>query len=266
MAINPVSSTAATMSSSIYSSPTTKEVIDQKLKESDSPTPIPTKGSLDEANWQQFLKNSTVKMDGVNANEAQVIFLGNIHTEKWQKAWRGALIDHYASDKHNMDIVLCEAVKAFDAFAPQSASFVSTKKVYCYGWDDMVVYKDNSSIDCIVQLNAKYKECQPSSKWSKEDVDLWQKAFKKNDKDCRHRTISMIKTAQTVLTKFLKPGQKLFVIAGSDHLFRKSTGYNVLDCFKGYKVALLLPKAVAPETDEMHMEYAKKLLSHSSSI
>lgn len=207
--------------------------------------------------WQKFLKDTTEGMQGVDPKDAQVIFLGNIHTEKyWQNDWRGEIVKRYGPDA----IVLCEGWQACEGIPlKRVSSFTPKNKVSAYGWDDMRIFADNSAIRSIVSLNEKYKEIAPSSKWSKDDQVAWEKASIENNRNCLLRTHSMIKTARVVLREYLKPGQKLFVIAGSDHLFVK--GYNVLDYFKGIKAALILPKTVSSNSNEDEMSYAKRLIS-----
>jgi hypothetical protein len=207
--------------------------------------------------WQKFLKETTEGMQGVDPNDAQVIFLGDIHTEKWwQKDWRGEIIKRYGPGA----IVLCEGWEACKGIPLKCVStFTPKNKVCTYGWDDMPMFADRSAIRSINSLMEKYKENKPSSKWSKDDLLAWERAVVDNGRNCLLRTNSMIKTSRLFLRGALKPGQKLFVIAGSDHLFVK--GYNVLDYFKGIKAALILPKAVSLNSEEDSKCYAKRLIS-----
>jgi hypothetical protein len=207
-----------------------------------------------EAVWQSFIKDSTEKVDGVAADQAQLIFLGNIHSEKWwQKDWRGEIIKRYGPDA----IVLCEGFAACKPVTLNNvSSFTPKSNVSVFGWDDMQISKDHTAVQQVVALREKYKEYVPSSKWSPEDRNLWTMAEELNSKNCMLRTHSLIKTARVFLRGQIKQGQKLIVISGSDHLFCE--GYNILNYFKGIKASLILPKLLSSGLNE-DIEYAKKL-------
>ena len=70
------------------------------------------------------------------------------------------------------------------------------------------------------------------------------------------RTYTMIRTARGFL-KTLKPTQKIFLIAGSEHL-SNAEGYSIVNSMHSEKVALLIPKDLY--STESDLAYAKKLL------
>lgn len=213
--------------------------------------------------WKKFLENTTEKMGGVDPQDAQIIFLGNIHVESWQKEWRGDVIAHYGGKD---PIVLCEGVEALQPMSMKAiTSFTPKAKVLAYGWDDGKLFKDKSLVKAWFALNDKNKDI-PLSQWSEADRLELEKIAKDNSVHCMRRTHSLIKSARSILRQpgALKDGQKLIVVAGSDHLF-DTTGYNVLNYFKGTKAALLGPKElnIAPEAFE---EYRSKLRSIAQSL
>jgi hypothetical protein len=84
------------------------------------------------------------------------------------------------------------------------------------------------------------------------------------------RTHSLIKAARVVLRTVLKSCQKLFIVAGSDHFFRNTVQYkvhgqhllqpkyDVLDYFKFFKAAIILPKELDANGVGVGLDYAKK--------
>lgn len=216
--------------------------------------PLPKADDV-EAVWQKFIKDSAEKLAGVDPEEARLFCLGDKHTEEWQKAWRGGIIDHYGSDG---DIVLIEGLRAGASLTYHPFLNVQ-KKVDVLGWDDLDLIKDTkTAIRICVNLNEKYQERVPSSKWSKEDFASWDEAYNKIQTNCQLRTKILIKTARKYL-KNIKSGQKLFIIAGSDHFYNKD-GFNIVNYIKGVKLALLLPKEFSHNTDENYA-YVKKIVS-----
>jgi len=216
-----------------------------------------------EAVWQKFLKESTEEIQGADPKEAQVIFLGNIHTEKWwQKDWRGEIIKHYGPDA----IVLCEGFPASKALPLENVtSFIPKSQVQVFGWDDMLCFKDVSDMRTMNTLYEKYKESSPSANWSSDDIDSWREALFRSYGKCQLRSNSMIKTSRVFLRNHLKQGQKLIVIAGSDHHFQKERGYNVLDYFKGVKAAMILPKVLSSDPEGDGMRHIKDKLAERPS-
>jgi hypothetical protein len=217
------------------------------------PFPLPEADAAT-AVWQKFIKDSAEKLAGVDPEEARLFCLGDKHTEEWQKAWRGGVIDHYGSDG---DIVLIEGLRA-GASLPYHPFLSVQKKVDVLGWDDVDLIKDTkTAIRICVSLNEKYQERDPTSKWSKEDRASWDEAYKKIQINCLSRTKILIKTARKYL-KNIKSGQKLFIIAGSDHFYNKD-GVNIVNYIKGVKLALILPKEISQNSDENYA-YVKKIM------
>ena len=211
-----------------------------------------------EAVWQKFLQDSTEAILGENSPlEAQLIFLGDIHTECWQKDWRGEIIKRYG----RRAIVLCEGFQSKQVIPSRwVTSFSQKDALSIYGWDEMSIFNDKSALLIWDTFRKKYKESAPSPKWDSQDILAWKQAMLLIRKNCMHRNNKMIKTAKAFL-KTLKEGQKLFVIAGSNHLIYKRLKYNVLDYFKGTKVCMILPKSLSKAPERDAEKYMQTLLS-----
>jgi hypothetical protein len=203
--------------------------------------------------WQKYIKDTTERVDGIDPEAAKLVCLGDVHIVK-QKEWREGVINHFGSDG---DIVLLEG---WDAERPMplmwAKLFVNvSKKVTVYGCDDMTVSKaTNAPTKVQVDLMEKYQSSGAS--WSKEDLAEFNSAGEEIEKYSMDRTYTMIKTARTFL-KSLKPGQKIFMIAGSSHLAKG--GYKIVNSMHSEKVAVLLPKRPSI-SDEEALAYSKKLL------
>lgn len=196
-----------------------------------------------EAVWQKYLQDSVELIEG-DPKAAQTIFLGDIHPEGWwQNAWRGSIIERYGSKKKDtLDVVLCEGVAAHKPIDPKYVdTFSITKKINCYGWDDTDACK---STDEIFSQMGKLTHV-PSSKWSKSDFLTFEKLHEKLDQQTAQRNRCLVKTVKAFLRVVLKPGQKLFVIAGSNHLVtpkeESEAGYHILNYFKS-NACVILPR------------------------
>jgi hypothetical protein len=236
------SSSASSMAASSSSVPT-------------NPFPLPLADASKEV-WQKFIKDSTERVDGVDPEAAQLICLGDIHTAKWQKAWREVVADHFGSTG---DILLIEGWDAERSMPPLWAKIFlnTTKKFDVYGWDDMAIQKaTNAPTKTMVDLVDKYNK-SPGSDWSKEDITAFNEASEQVEAHSKSRTYTMIKTARSFLKK-VKPGQKIFLIAGSRHLF-DTDGFNIVNAMSTVKITSLLPKRPVI-TDEEALAYSKKLL------
>jgi hypothetical protein len=217
------------------------------------PRPLPTPLSH-EAACEAFLCKTATKIDGVHPLDAHLICLGDNHGDETQNAWRSAVINHYAKDG---DIVLCESAPASKRIsikkAKDSLSFFSKKKLECYGWDDPKQYNlAFGYIQLLVKLTEKYGPISSFEELSEEDrmnlVDQ-QKIYETADK---LRTDSMEKTTKKFLIH-LKPGQKVFLIAGSDHL------KDALRTFRVVKTSLIIPKTQESDpSDQRHYTYYKE--------
>jgi hypothetical protein len=224
---------------------------------------IPPKQTAVERTWKKYIRDTTEAAAGADLNKAQVICLGDVHSDEWQNAWRGAFIDHYGSDG---DIVLCEGYTAMHKIPQRLGRFTAHKKLLCYGWDNPdLCCKQRDGHSGLIKLKDKYKEPEPSLKWSKEDKDTWRELMKAVEAHHFLRTFELTKTAKS-LAQLLRPGQKLFIISGSDHLFYKCNEpalnyyqFNMVESLKAFKTAMLLPKELGVNSLEDEKNYIKKL-------
>jgi hypothetical protein len=210
-------------------------------------TSIISKPKLDpiaEKAWYKDLYESSEIIDGDDLYEAEIIFLGHNHFDPLQDQYRGAVIDHCGS---NGDIVICEGVPAFkQILSTKGLPFFCKTKVACFGWDDPEHFaRGHSAIRVIFELNTKYGSTDINKIPSK-DREALSEAGRTIKISSVERSSSLIKTAKVFLSR-LKPNQKIFVIAGSDHLYDEP--YNVLGFFTNYKASLLIPLTFGPEMD-----------------
>lgn len=209
---------------------------------------------------QKFLKESTERIDGADLREADIIFCGDIHTEDdWQNYWRGWVIDHFGGPS---PIILVEGAAFGKRVSQRVCRFVSQKQLrWIFGWDDMPV-SDSAmkAISAKQKLCEKYNTIGPTEKWSNDDLFMWVALQNKRDLQDQLRTESMIKCVRS----FLGNKKKVIVIAGSDHIYDDKNKYNVLDYFKGLKVAVVCPKSLSSDSEKESYTYAKKLLESDS--
>jgi hypothetical protein len=226
----------------------------------------PPKATGSQREWQNYLSNTTEKREGVaDLSKAKIICLGDVHTEGWQHKWRGSLIDRFGSDG---DIVLCEGYTALQKIAQSSGRFESHKKLICYGWDNLdFALLQRDELMAMNKLQTKYKENAPSSRWSRGDIETWQSLNKAAEAHHLLRTNELVKTAN-VFAEHLLPGQRIFIVSGSDHLLYKFTDpaydsyeFNIVKSLKTYATALLLPTQFHTQAFDDEKAYLKKLKS-----
>lgn len=237
------------------------------------PFPIPQKE--DESIWQEYLKKSSDRIEGEYPTEARIIFLGDLHNQKWQNAWRRAIMEHYSSNKLEKDIILCEAYEAFKklpyipaSIQPRDGSFF---KMNFYGWENIELY--NSSVSAMtkaVTIYERYNTPPSITTWSEEDVMSFTTLKEQVFQEGVQRNTSLIVTT-TAVYKTLQPGQKLFVIAGSNHLFLKkdetsSREHNILDFFSDTKACLILPKQTEPLALTECMQYYAEMMPRTKPL
>jgi hypothetical protein len=224
------------------------------------PPSCPTEGDNESA-WNIYIEKTTTMLKG-NAGDAQIIFLGETHSEKWHRLWARALIMHHSSGRG--DIVLLEGRQSLK----KAKSNIKIGNVTLLGWDsDYYYYKSIQAIKSCVGLINKYNEVKPSSRWSSQDIEEWQ-ALQLFRKECnKAREESLIATIAKMIPH-LQTGKKVFVISGSNHLHRLES---VLMDFKftdaqsstvtSLKTAILIPKNFTSNFQLDELSHMQKLAS-----
>jgi hypothetical protein len=194
--------------------------------------------------WLQALCATSKYIEGDSLHTAHIIFLGDNHLDEMQNEWRGGIIDHCGSDG---DIVLCETVASRKLITTsEGLPFFCKTKVRCYGWDDAEQYALTGNLmRRMLKLVQKYQSTPPDQ-IPMEEQRLSHFTQLSMLQSAEIRTQSLIKTALFYLNS-LKPPQKIFVIAGSDHLY--DDGDSILDHFQLYKATLIIPKTLSAEKD-----------------
>ncbi len=209
-----------------------------------------------EAIWNKYLDDTTVKVKVEGLRDAQIIFLGETHTEKWHRPWAKSLITRYRSGQG--DIVLIEGIQSLR----KTKSKFEIENVKCFGWDDDYWYfKALKYVKLRVDLINKYEESNPSSKWSENDIEAW-KTINGSYLECnKARDKSMVATLNKIMPR-LRPGQKVFVISGSSHLLRIAESQS--NPFSSFKTSMVIPKKLSSNTPHDDLSYMKKIALFSS--
>ncbi len=195
--------------------------------------------------WEGYLARNSAYILG-NPNEAQILFIGDDHTDKSLRAFRSAIIEHSANDG---DIVVVEEVQSLKQVEETNLNEWSLKKkLQVYGWDDLDTYNEMRNLLGKTSGSSRFWLFQPSqSKKLKAERDRL--------RDLRNN--SLIRT----VTKLHETGKKIFVIAGTFHLYNKEKNYCVLDAFKGTGIRCALIEPTAKQTYlNQNGRYAKRLV------
>jgi hypothetical protein len=225
------------------------------------------KSQASEAEYDQFIFKTSNQIDGTHPLAANLIAFGDHHTDKSQRLWRSVLINHYAKEG---DIVLIEGMDAFEVVSLRknnsSLPFIAKKKIKCYGWDDPKQLAIGlESLSKNVQLLEKYSKTGPTHSYSddlltKEDQENRDNNIRNFERSSDARTVSMKHTVRTFLHQ-LKPGQKVFLIAGSAHLNGIFSGMELA------KISVIIPKIFdGADTARSGYDYCKSLVAPASLV
>lgn len=184
---------------------------------------------------------------------------------------RTRIIEHYS---HDYDLALVEGYSYSEQtdFIPRHRSV--KKKIECHGWDNIEKLKktielskpqkniNERIIQCSIEMVVKkqngmllgqeesiaYKALEKEHAQLTEESDRISQEKEQLDSQ---RNETMVETIKKIK---LKPGQKVFTIAGTHHLLDKEHNYNVMYQLTGLKCAIIMP--IVTQTNDLREVFA----------
>ena len=190
-------------------------------------------------NWNQYLKDNFEEIgSNCNRDEANIFFLGDIHSDHIQKKIKKNLIRHYAQENN---ILLLECSRKPVQIKKGNKNFTIES------WENEEHYKRHGDkVNEFLQLARQFKTMRKNTpvnvatqeKYKQIILQIRENAQKCNElKKLRDQDL-----IQKVKDSALKPNQKIFVIAGRRHFKDDENGYKILNLFHEYKCTMMLPK------------------------
>jgi hypothetical protein len=235
--------------------PSNEKLEPQTTQSSSVRQSTPPKTDEIQEDWEKFLQDSCDVYTNCDLSDAQVIFLGDTHTDMAQEAIRQKLILHYAhSGQTGTNLIFLEGT---DLDFP---SRLKDKSFTVEVWDDKEHFEHHGELIeqfCGLLKNFNDKKKELIDLKNNKEIPLQEKKMllipliteireinsgmeslkEEGDKAKKLRDIDLIESIKCSLTN---PNQKIFVIAGTKHL--RDENYDIASFFEETPHAILIPK------------------------